>query len=218
MILLVGMGYPAIASEVPTAQNAHRLKITVRVYDYAEVPEKILSSAAEEARQIFEKAGVETDWATCPMGGVLEKSAPVCGGRQGSADINVKILPPSMTSGFDLRWQALGFAASSPIPGAGSDAWVFYERVGELARFRIADRELILGAAMAHEIGHLLLGLGPHAPSGIMCGKWHRGELELIAQGNLLFTSNEAAKMQAGLRARWRRQEPSPAIEISSAR
>ncbi|HXH86715.1 MAG TPA: hypothetical protein VNI35_07795, partial [Nitrospira sp.] len=190
------------ASGLSGAQVESGPRITVRVFDYAEVQQKTLSSGVAEARRIFQEAGIETDWVACPMGTVVEKSAPVCGGRQGSADINMKILPPSMATGFGLRWQALGFAASSPIPGAGSDAWVFYDRVGELARFRIADRGLILGTAMAHEIGHLLLGLRPHAPSGIMGGKWQRKELGLVAQGHLLFTAEESRQMRNAVRTR----------------
>ena len=205
LTLLSAITRPTAASELPRAQVEHSLQVTVRVYNYAEVPQKTLSSAVEEARRIFQKGGVETDWVACLIGGA--KPDPACEEHLGPAGIILKILPASMATRLDAHWEHLGFAASSATPSPGSDAWVFYRRVEELAKFRIADRELILSAAMAHEIGHLLLGLEPHSPSGIMRGKWHREDLMLLAQGYLLFTSKQSEQMRKAVTTRLQQAE-----------
>ena len=187
---------PALASQQSNEQVKYPSQISVRVYNYAEVPRKVLSSSVEEARNIFQKAGIESLWIMCRAGGTPQKHVPLCERDLSTGGITLKILSASMAARLGAHWEHLGFALSSKTPGAGLDAWVFYHRVEELARFRIADRSLILGAAMAHEIGHLLLGPKAHSPSGIMRGKWHRQELELAAQGYLLFTVKESKEMR----------------------
>lgn len=50
----------------------------------------------------------------------------------------------------------------------GIYATIFYPRVKEYAQEGIASHSQILGHAIAHEIGHFLLGPVPHARFGIM--------------------------------------------------
>ncbi len=50
----------------------------------------------------------------------------------------------------------------------------------------------IMGYAMAHEIGHLLLGPNSHSLSEIMRAKWHPKDLKVLAKASLLFTSQQA--------------------------
>jgi len=55
----------------------------------------------------------------------------------------------------------------------------------------------ILGATLAHEIGHLLLGARSHFPSGVMCPHFGRAQLRMAARGELLFTSEQAGRIRA---------------------
>jgi len=207
LIFLAAIARPTFASELPPAPIEQSSEITVRIYNYAKVPKTTLSSAIEEARRIFQKADVETDWAICPIAGVPQHSNSTCNNEKhlGPAGINLRILPQSMAARLDAHWEYIGFALSTATPGAGSDAWVFYGRVEELAASRIVDRKLILGAAMAHEIGHLFLGLGSHSPGGIMRARWHREEMELAGQGYLLFTSRQSDQIRSAVRMRLQR-------------
>jgi len=70
----------------------------------------------------------------------------------------------------------------------------------------IAAWHAILGDAMAHEIGHLLLGSYPHSVSGLMRAEWRREEYVRSAQGGLLFTPHEGELMRAEVLARIRQQ------------
>ena len=81
---------------------------------------------------------------------------------------------------------------------------VFYNRVNELANKHIATHAQILGHAMAHEMGHLLLGPAFHDGLGIMREPWTAKELEHLATGTLLFSNQESILMQCELTRRIR--------------
>jgi len=55
---------------------------------------------------------------------------------------------------------------------------------------------VMLGHLIAHELGHLLLGVGSHSSTGIMHVPWHLKELKSAAQGLLNFTPEQADRMQ----------------------
>jgi len=55
---------------------------------------------------------------------------------------------------------------------------------------------------MAHEIGHVLLYQAAHSPAGLMRAQWNRSDFENMVGGNLLFTSEEAARVRAEVRRR----------------
>ena len=60
----------------------------------------------------------------------------------------------------------------------------------------------MLGCAIAHEVGHLLLGPSSHSAGGIMCGEWGPKELQLALMGRLLFASQQAKLIRAEARRR----------------
>ncbi len=83
-----------------------------------------------------------------------------------------------------------------------TDAIIFHQRVVDLERTGYIREQEILAAAMAHEIGHLLLGSNSHSRAGIMRAKWNRDELELARLGRLLFTEEESAFIRGELLVR----------------
>jgi hypothetical protein len=62
---------------------------------------------------------------------------------------------------------------------------------------------VILGHIVAHEMGHLLLGVSSHSVNGIMHVPWKLKELEIIGEGRMAFMPAEAAAMQMNVRARF---------------
>jgi hypothetical protein len=76
---------------------------------------------------------------------------------------------------------------------SGIYATIFYPRVNEYAQERIASHSQILGHAIAHEMGHLLLGPVPHARFGIMRGEWTAEDLQSITMGAFLFSPRQSA-------------------------
>ena len=54
----------------------------------------------------------------------------------------------------------------------------------------------LLGHAIAHEIGHLLLNSSAHSPAGIMRARWNTKDLLRAARGDLLFNALQAESMR----------------------
>jgi hypothetical protein len=65
----------------------------------------------------------------------------------------------------------------------------------------------ILGHAIAHEVGHLLLNLKAHPAHGIMRSDCGLPEMRDAAYGNLLFTREQVEVLRADGGRRSRQQE-----------
>jgi hypothetical protein len=71
------------------------------------------------------------------------------------------------------------------------------------------DVPLLLGCAIAHELGHLLLGPNGHSAGGIMQGEWEPKQLRLALMGGLVFTSQQSKVLRVAARARIENQRDS---------
>lgn len=149
--------------------------VTVRVYDYAQASHGTMSRAESEAGRIIGSTGVTAAWLDClaprvPSQLASEQTSPDCGGPVSGATIVLRILPLSTPANTAFRDTMFGYADGSAL------ASLFYARVEDLARGVVGDETeipVMLGHAMAHEIGHLLLGSASHSKTGIMCGQWN---------------------------------------------
>ena len=92
----------------------------------------------------------------------------------------------------------LGFAAVGK--DGGILATIFYHRVEAVTKG--GDSSRILGYAIAHEIGHLLLGSNAHSQAGIMRAYWTHDFLRLAKRQLLLFTPEQVQLMRTRLNAR----------------
>src|SRR5215467_13630853 len=97
---------------------------------------------------------------------------------------------------------------------------VFSYDAEKLANRRGMRHGVILGHLAAHELGHLLLGVGSHSPHGIMHVPWRLKELDVIVQGLLVFTPQQAESMRTNIRARVavERSAENTEAELSGAR
>jgi hypothetical protein len=173
-------------------------KITVRVYNYAHVPSGALAGAETEARRILAAAGVDSLWLDCSLVPTQFQSEADqdCGGPFGGRILVVRLLPGSTPAKAAFRDTVFGFAEGDSV------ASIFFRRITDLAQG--VDNEdweipLILGAAIAHELGHLLLGSNSHSPTGIMSGQWDRNYLRLAQMGRQLFTPQQSALLQVNV-------------------
>lgn len=66
--LLLTASIPNLAATPSTDPDAPSPRITVYVYNYAEVPPSTLEGARGEASRILARAGVEVLWVECPGG------------------------------------------------------------------------------------------------------------------------------------------------------
>jgi hypothetical protein len=79
---------------------------------------------------------------------------------------------------------------------------LYYNRTEEIAEEFRMKRALVLGHAMAHEIGHLLLPAGAHSSWGIMQWKLSEKEWQRAAKGSLIFTREQAEQIRDGFQRR----------------
>jgi hypothetical protein len=157
---------------VAAARNSD-LTIMVQVTNLAGVPEKTLRDAERLAGYVFLKTGVHVNWLAA-------------GPEAGVTDIPIRLLRGRPDQ--KLHGDAAGFAEL--VPGNAS-AGVYYQVALDAADSLRADVAGILGAAIAHEIGHVLLNSAAHSRAGIMRPRLGRMEARMAERGELLFTSEE---------------------------
>jgi len=206
-----------LASQVGLAQHvpADSPSIRVRLYDYTRLEPSDLARAEDEAAQILRRAGIETAWADCTLAASGGQLQPVCQEDLAPTDISLRILPRSMSVHSPFRGNTLGFAGLSGEGDRGSMASIFYFGIQDLARMGDTPEHQILGHAIAHEIGHLLLRTIGHTSSGIMRVTWGRKDLKRLNMEGLFFTEAQAEVMRAEVQARRTQQE---AARIASER
>lgn len=101
----------------------------------------------------------------------------------------------------------VGTSLIDPVLQAGRLATVYVDQVDAMARRSNTDRVAILSRAIAHEIGHLLLGTTEHTRSGLMRGIWTAEELRRNQVEDWQFSPFQRtilrARIAAGNPARW---------------
>jgi hypothetical protein len=177
--------------------------ITVRLYDYAGVPENIRQKAEFEAQRVVRAAGVEIQWTGYALRDRhIQPLCPACGAPVSPADILLRIVPRSMEPSQDLG-HSLGCAARFAGEWPATRAYVLYDRVREKGRKCEGISEFrLLACVMAHEVGHLLFGDERHSRSGIMMASWQEKEMVQIERGIMAFSPDEARLLVAGAMAR----------------
>jgi hypothetical protein len=170
-----------------------RLRITVRLLNRAPVPARTAAEAERVAASIFQKAGVGIDWVDCSVSGA-------CRGEPGNLEFWLHLLDqrPATLSG-----DAVGFAMLTHQPhNAGGYAAVSWQAVRHLTDAEEFDPDLVLGAAMAHELGHLLLGSHTHSPDGVMAARLGPLQLKRAARGELRLDDDQAERIRREIRQR----------------
>jgi hypothetical protein len=206
-----GLGRSAEVDSPETSPN-----FTIHVYNHAQVDPKTLMEAEKVATGVFRKAGVESRWIEGALTSEHKQEDSLNPRPFGPTDIQLDLLPLLMAGRFGLPNNVMGLA-----PGTGPDrrlVYVFYSNVEALARRQSRTHvgtALILGHAMAHEIGHLLLDQQSHSPTGIMRGDWNLKDLQDAVYGYLLFTPKQTEVIQAEVGRRIGRQH-AEAAELAS--
>ena len=133
-------------------------RINVRVHNYAQLSNEILTQAEVKAAEILGKAGIEITWTNCDPTRKDLGDAAECNQLQGPTNLGVGILPYfGVIPGTDK--ETMGFAL-------GNLASVSVRRVSEeAAEFGVQPYE-VLGPAIAHELGHSCSGSGDILPAG----------------------------------------------------
>jgi len=162
--------------------------VTLLVYNNAQAPVATLAQAELEAGRILGKAGVRAVWLDCFDRHSAADPQDLCHRAREPIDVVLRVLPGHGKNRFPDTLFGITF-----LPTLAS---VYYDYAVRLAN---SDDEVptILGCAIAHEVGHLLLGPNSHSAGGIMHGEWGPKEFRLALMGGLLFTSQQSKVIQA---------------------
>jgi hypothetical protein len=194
------------------------LLITVRLYDTFGVPPLELRTAMNAAETALRAASVQPAWVVCPSHAVTAETpswnalgseigrihdrasdnSTGCTGIPGPEHLIVRIV--DAPRGPD-RGDILGYASVDTVLHHGILATIYGGRIHALAAEARVDRGILLGHAIAHEVGHLLLGTTAHARRGLMRPRWSLKELQQRAGADWRFSSGEGKAMVSAAQA-----------------
>ena len=217
-LLMEGLGNAAAAPSLETSPA-----ITIHVRNYARVAPKTLAEAEEVATAIFREAGIDAQWAETDVAAVNDQETFTGHSTYSLADIQLSILPREMSDRFGLPNNVMGM-----VPRTDAQiAYVFDNTIETLFQSTLSayrtghiDRRVsesqILGIAIAHELGHLLLDLEGHSADGLMRAQWGLTDLRNAAFQMLLFTPQQAEVLRANARSRNTPREILKVVELES--
>jgi hypothetical protein len=168
--------------------------VRVVLIDYVDTPAGVVADAKRTASAILATAGISVEWVAC----IAAKDEPCP--QMTPLDIEVRLQSENMAKQAGLKPACLGYALSHG--GLGSIAGVFLHQAVELERVERIPLHKILGAAMSHEIGHLLMAAPGHSRTGLMRARWESADVKMLAQGLLGFSQPQKERMMANARQR----------------
>jgi hypothetical protein len=142
--------------------------LLVRIYDNAGLMASELSSALKTTHEILRRADLAVDWVQCRARSTGPVPA-VCDTPLSFSDVVVRLIEGSDKESGERR--ALGYSLFDSN-GTSGFATVYVDRVDWLSRRANYPRAPVLGRAIAHEIGHLILRSNAHTESGLMREVW----------------------------------------------
>lgn len=199
VIMAAGLGGGA-AAIATAAEVLPDVRLTIRTYDAAAVPESDQRAALAVATDILKAAGLDVEWRACATA-LVGEPADLCNTPMGRNELAVRFvrLPPRPG---ETGHVPLGYSLVDPATRAGALATIFVDRVAALASSCAVDVRPLLGRAVAHEIGHLLLGTRDHTPHGLMRAVWSRDALRNDRAAAWHFTQRDASALREAVRAR----------------
>ena len=181
---------PNVDDKSRAALTTHA-RVAVRVYNgLADFSDEDERTSLDVAKRVFSAALVDVAWTDCKPGMCLTLEPDALKIR-----IIVSRQPGKQQS------VVLGNALVDSHASAGVLATVFIDRVERMARTVGIDYRVLLGRAIAHELGHLLLGTSKHG-SGLMREVWSPDELLGTRSNDWAFDPLDAAVIRDHLARR----------------
>ena len=177
--------------------RAAETAVVLRTYTELAAAEDI-QTARHTASAILKRAGIQVIWFECALRADAA-AAVACTQPLRRNELLVRIVSAGVDSRLGV--DTLGFALVDLDAGAGSVATVYADRVRMMAHSAGVDDAELLGRAMAHEVGHLLLGTNRHAAQGLMRASWSSVDLR-GHRAHWLFNRKEGQEMRSGIASR----------------
>jgi hypothetical protein len=178
-----------------SATTVERRSMTIRVLDQASLPADTIYKMEKHVANTLSSAGVDVKWVECSV------NLEACKSLRGPNEFWLRIIADiPAAAGTDQ----LGFTQRGEAGGRGIQCVnVIYPMVQKLLPHGNIEAYQVLGAAVAHEIGHLYLGTNDqaHSRTGVMCGVWSWREFELASIGELNFSREQAKRIRTAMSA-----------------
>jgi hypothetical protein len=190
----------------PAAHSASpaRIAVTARQYNVAHVPSATSEAARAIAARTLVAGGVDITWRNCdaaescamvPTPGELIVRLVRSRERTNDAIVARTLSGPRESSAF-----VLGEAFIDTGVGAGVVATIYADRVEQMAELTETDAVVLLGRAIAHELGHLLLATNAHSQSGLMRARWSPSDIRGNQAADWMLTRRDAEAIRRRLR------------------
>ena len=191
----------ALATLAVAPVRAEQPRVVIRVYDMASTDAGARTVAMRTAADAIASAGIAVTWRDCSRGG----AAHPCRTVRDPGELVVRVAPGPGPANVEL-----GFAPIDRDGRATVIATVYYDLVQRVSRRTGLDAGELLGRAIAHEVGHLLLRAPGHAHSGLMRPLWTDAELMQNRPGDWTFSEADRGRVQAVAREADAPAEASP--------
>ena len=165
--------------------------ITVRLYNAAALERTAVEAALDVARGTLLAALVDVAWERC-------HEERRCEMVMRTPELAVRLVRGPLPRGIHVL--PLGDALVDAHTRTGVLATIYVDRVEWLAAASGQDLATLLGRAIAHELGHLLLATTTHSTRGLMRPVWSREELRLGRPADWAFSAPDVAAIHARLR------------------
>jgi hypothetical protein len=177
-------------------------EVTVRVYDNTGATEAERRPSLVIAASIVSAASVELVWRTCaepatPASPAETKHRSACQLPLAPGELAVRIMRSGAVEDGTRRELPLGDAMINSQTGSGVLATVYIDRVNWMAERAGVDAHALLGRAIAHELGHLLMATAAHGPNGLMRPVWSQSEVRRRQIDDWVFRPREIAAIKA---------------------
>jgi len=193
--LRFGLYFIAVTVVLPHESRAGQSQppaVRVVIHDSTSLAEGTLAEAREFSAVVFRVAGIEID-------SVGDTPACAAGGTARAFCVQVLLRPhhPQFEPG---KVRTMGVALAADANRAVVS--VFLDAVADVARRYGQPLGKVLGIALVHEIGHVLLPPPSHSTSGIMQPSWEGDALRHAVSGDIVFTARQAVLMRERLNNR----------------
>jgi hypothetical protein len=185
---------------VQLAKGAEPKPVILRTYNSFGVSAEELRGAERVVEGLLDSVGIHAIWRSCRIAQrATEPLADACMDPVAANELIVRIVA---SVDDDKAAYRLGFSYVDPVHGMGTLATVFADRVATLAATLETDAGVVLGRAVAHEIGHLLMGTQVHSASGLMRATWSNETILANRLDDWGFSAQQASEMRAAADAR----------------
>ena len=186
-VLIFGVPHLAIAQSSAS-------RVTVRVYDTTGLEPRLQAAALAVAGEALASASAEVAWKPCDA----RIPGQDCDGPPRN-ELVVRIV--RSTAEQHGKQLPLGDAFVDTGSGAAVLATIYVDRVARVAHVAGMHTATLLGYAIAHELGHLLLASSTHSIEGLMRAMWREDELRSPRAADWRFTDQERAAIRGRLTA-----------------